>query len=93
MKGEAAGIGDLERRIAGLEGSHRRLLRLPEVLHAVGVSRSEWYRLIKVGRAPRSIPLGVRIKAWDSLEIERFVVERVAARDKTGSAGVPCRTA
>ena len=77
MKTQAADIPDLERRIA--EG-HRRLIRLPEVLDSVGLSRSQWYLLISIGRAPRAVPLGQRARAWDESEVQAFIAERLAAR-------------
>jgi prophage regulatory protein len=59
----------------------RRLIRLPEVLQTVGLSRSEWYRLISIGKAPRSVPLGARARGWDDIEVQGWIAERIAARD------------
>jgi predicted DNA-binding transcriptional regulator AlpA len=36
----------------------RRILRLPQVLECVGASKSEWYRKIAAGLAPRGRKLG-----------------------------------
>lgn len=58
----------------------KRLLRLPEVREAVGLSRSEIYRLISLKRFPAPIPLGERIVAWDSEEVQNFIDEKIAAR-------------
>jgi prophage regulatory protein len=60
----------------------KALLRLPQVRQHVGLSRSELYRLIKLGRFPRPVPLGERARAWDADEVERWIGERIAARDK-----------
>lgn len=57
------------------------LLRRKQVQERVGLSRSEIYRLMKLGRFPMSVPLGERIRAWDADEIESFARERIAARD------------
>lgn len=57
-----------------------RLLRLPEVLRSVGLSRSEWYRLISIGDAPAPVPLGERCRAWVSTEVQQFIDKRIAAR-------------
>jgi prophage regulatory protein len=59
----------------------KRLLRLRAVRDNVGLSRSEIYRLMALGRFPRSVPLGERVVAWDADEIEVFIRGRIAARD------------
>jgi prophage regulatory protein len=59
----------------------KSLLRLPEVRRRVGLSRSEIYRLISLGRFPRGVPLGERIRAWDSDEIQIWIQARIDARD------------
>lgn len=61
---------------------HRRLIRLPEVLRSAGLSRSEWYRLISLQRAPQAVPLGERSRAWVESEVQAWIAERIAARDK-----------
>lgn len=63
----------------------KQLLRLPDVKRAVGLSRSEIYRLIALGRFPRAVPLGDRVRAWDSDEIQSFIAERIAARDRAAA--------
>lgn len=65
---------------AGAAKLPRRLIRLPEVLSRTGLSRSEWYRLMTLGRAPAAIPLGERIRAWDECEISAWIESRIAAR-------------
>lgn len=55
-----------------------RLLRLPEVLKRTSVSRSEWYRRIANGTAPRGIKLGERCSAWVESEIAEWVEARIA---------------
>jgi prophage regulatory protein len=57
------------------------LLRRRQVQERVNLSRSELYRLMGVGRFPRSIPLGDRAIAWDADEIEAWIRARIAARD------------
>lgn len=73
--------------IAVDDGVHRMaqqlkiLLRRRQVQERVNLSRSEIYRLMALGRFPRSVPLGQRVRAWDADEIEAWVLERIAARD------------
>lgn len=64
----------------------KSLLRLPEVRRRVGLSRSEIYRLISLGRFPSSVPLGERIRAWDADEIQIWIQSRIAARDEGAAA-------
>lgn len=53
--------------------SAERLLRLPQVLFIIPVSRSEWYRRIKIGEAPKPVALGPRARAWRETEIQAYV--------------------
>ena len=64
----------------------KQLLRLPQVRAAVGLSRSEIYRLIPLGRFPAPVPLGERIVAWDADEVQAFVVARINAREQRAEA-------
>ncbi len=59
----------------------KQLIRLPQVRQQVGLSRSEIYRLISLGRFPRGIPLGERARAWDADEIEAWIQSRIDARE------------
>ena len=55
----------------------RRLLRLPEVKHQVGLGRTEIYRRIKLGEFPTSVSLGARAVAWPSDVIDSWIAERI----------------
>jgi len=57
------------------------LLRLPQVKAQTGLSRSELYRRIAMGSFPAPIKIGERASAWSSVEIERWIAERIAQRD------------
>ena len=50
-----------------------RLLRLPEVLRIVPVSRAAWYANVKAGRYPKPVRLGARSVAWKASEIQALV--------------------
>lgn len=50
-----------------------KLLRLPQVLAIVPVSRACWYAGVKSGRYPAAIQLGPRCVAWRSSDIQRIV--------------------
>lgn len=62
--------------------SQEALLRLPEVLALVPVSRATWYAGIKEGRYPPSVKLGPRCVAWKLSEIQRIVNFGVAKPGK-----------
>jgi Predicted transcriptional regulator len=53
--------------------NHDALLRLPQVLTLVPVSRASWYAGIKVGRYPQQVQLGPRTVAWRRSDIERLI--------------------
>jgi len=52
-----------------------RLIRLPEVLSMVSVSKSTWFNWIATGKAPRSYRIGEKISVWKSSDIENFIEE------------------
>lgn len=57
------------------------LLRRKQVQERIGLSRSEIYRLMKLNRFPKNVPLGERVRAWDADEVESWIQERIAGRD------------
>ena len=54
----------------------RRFIRLPEVLHRTGLSRTTVYRLMATNEFPRQIPLGCRIVVWNEKEIDQWMKEK-----------------
>ena len=56
----------------------RRLLRLNEVRHRVGLRRSAIYLKIKRGEFPAPVRLGARAVAWPSDEIDEWIDSRVS---------------
>lgn len=58
----------------------RRILRRPEVESKTGFKRAHIYNLIKQGRFPKPMRLGVRAVGWDSFEIEAWIAERLSER-------------
>ena len=57
----------------------KRLIRLPEVLNMVGLSRSSVYSYIAKGRFPRAINLGERAVAWLESDVQNWISSRIAA--------------
>ena len=53
-----------------------RLVRLPEVIHRVGLSRTTIYSLIATGEFPRQIVIGPRAVAWSQQELEDWIISK-----------------
>jgi predicted DNA-binding transcriptional regulator AlpA len=49
------------------------LIRLPDVLKIIPVSRSTWLKKVKNGEAPRSFKLGPRITGWKVSDIRNYL--------------------
>lgn len=56
------------------------LIRLPEVLKMVPVSKTKWYAMIKANDAPRPVDLGPRSVAWVKEDVEEWIALKAAAR-------------
>lgn len=51
----------------------KRLIRVPEVLRRVGFSRTKMYELIKEGRFPNKVKIGLRSVAFVESEIDAWI--------------------
>ena len=58
----------------------RRILRLDEVEAKSGFKRAHIYNLIKEGKFPKPLRLGVRAIGWDSVEIDQWITDRLSER-------------
>ncbi len=56
----------------------RHIMRREEVERKTGFKRAHIYNLMKEGKFPQAKRIGLRAVGWDSLEIERWVGERLA---------------
>jgi prophage regulatory protein len=56
------------------------ILRLPQVKHRVGLSRSSIYLAISHGRFPSPIRLGSRAVGWLQSEIDAWLQQKITAR-------------
>ena len=50
-----------------------RLLRLPDVLKRVGLSRAQVYKLMAQDRFPKQVKIDQKVSAWDSLAIDDWI--------------------
>lgn len=53
-----------------------RFIRLPEVIHLIGLSRSQIYRMQGEGAFPRSVRLSERSVAWREIEVLHWMNQR-----------------
>ena len=63
-----------------MDCNNRRLLRLPQVLLLVGVSRSTLYEMVRQKQFPPPVRIGVRAVAWRAHEVYSWVESRPSAR-------------
>lgn len=56
-----------------IEAKQETLIRLPEVLKRVPVSRSGWWAGVKTGKYPQSVKLGPRTTCWRQSDIDRLI--------------------
>ena len=57
-----------------------RILRRAEVEAKTGFKRAHIYSLMKVGKFPKAMRLGVRAVGWDSVEIDQWIADRLKER-------------
>ena len=57
----------------------QKLLRLPQVKAATGLSKSSIYARIAEGTFPKQIPLGPRLVVWVEADIQNWINEQVLA--------------
>lgn len=63
-----------------------RFMRLPEVIHVSGLSRSTIYDLISRSAFPTQVSLGGKNVAWLASEVTAWMNERIAARGQERAA-------
>ena len=54
----------------------RRILRRAEVEQRTGFKRAHLYNLMREGKFPKALRLGIRAVGWDSAEIDAWIAER-----------------
>ena len=59
-----------------LPAVEHRILRRDEVEAKTGLKRAHLYNLMRAGKFPKAIRLGIRAVGWDSLEVEQWIAER-----------------
>lgn len=49
------------------------LIRLPEVLDMLQISKSTFWKMVSEGKAPKPLKLSVRCAAWRVKDIQEFI--------------------
>ncbi len=60
--------------------AEHRILRRAEVEARTGFKRAYIYHLMKEGKFPKALRLGVRAVGWDSIEIDQWITDRLKER-------------
>ncbi|WP_123102639.1 helix-turn-helix transcriptional regulator [Acidithiobacillus sulfuriphilus] len=58
-----------------------KILRLPKVKETVGLGKSAIYAMIKEGKFPKPIKIGVRASGWLDTDIRRWLAARPTLPD------------
>jgi prophage regulatory protein len=58
-----------------------KLIRLPEVLSRLGVSRSQIYLMMDRGEFGRPVKISARACGWPEVEVDAFIRSRIEARE------------
>ncbi len=62
------------------------LLRLPDVLRRLGLSRSYLYALVATGEIDPPVKLAAKVSAWRENSIEEFVQRRITSSEGAAEA-------
>lgn len=62
--------------------NRKKILRLPEVIEMVGLSKATIYNFMRDGIFPQSIHLGANSRGWLLNEINDWLNERITQRDE-----------
>lgn len=60
--------------------AEHRILRRAEVEARTGFKRAYIYHLMKEGKFPKALRLGVRAVGWDSIEVDQWIADRLKER-------------
>ena len=64
----------------------KRVLRLPEVIAKIGLSRATIYKMQEKGQFPASLKIGKSAVAWREDELDRWLSKRLRYESRAGVA-------
>jgi prophage regulatory protein len=53
-----------------------KILRLPDTMSKIGLSKPSIYRLMKLGQFPQPIALGERARGWVESELDAWIDQK-----------------
>lgn len=56
-----------------------KLLRIPGLTEKTGLGKSTIYQMVKDGRFPKQIKIGLRASGWLESEVDEWIRKQVAA--------------
>lgn len=65
--------------------NQNKILRLPEVIETVGLSKSTIYSFMRDGMFPKSVNLGSNSRGWLLNEVNSWLEHRIAERDEVAA--------
>ncbi len=76
-------MSDVQHVSSTRDAEHRRLLFVSDGLAARGIkfSRQHINRLMKAGKFPKPVKLGLNSNAWIASEVDEYIDGRIAERD------------
>ncbi|MGB1330904.1 MAG: helix-turn-helix transcriptional regulator [Gammaproteobacteria bacterium] len=54
-----------------------KILRIDDVSHLTGLSKSSIYKQVRQNQFPQSIKLTARATGWDSREVEKWITNKI----------------
>ena len=66
-----------------MDSKYTAMLRLPEVSHRTGISKSQIHRMVEDGDFPEPVRLSKRAVAFVAAEVESWLQARIAASRQT----------
>jgi prophage regulatory protein len=63
-----------------------QMLRMPTVMQLTGLARSTIYALIADNKFPRQVKVSENTAAWLASEIDSYLADRIAERDRATPA-------
>ncbi len=88
MRAAVNEVTDVDTVVAASQDRQVRLLAKPEVLDRLSISNDTLYSLIRAGRLPRPVKIGVASR-WPEHEIDAFIAGRLAEREAADGSPLP----
>jgi prophage regulatory protein len=58
-----------------------KILRMPQVLEKLGISRSPFLKMIGRGEFPKPVKVGPKLNGWPEHEVDAWIQNRADARN------------